>query len=93
MFRKMLILPVCAVGLLGPTQFASAQSVQPSQPCPDKTAQNYNRGTDAGNSGQVAQNYNRGTDVGNSGQVAQNHDHGTSAQVGGRAVDPSTGCM
>jgi hypothetical protein len=92
MFRKKLILPVCAVGLLGATQFASAQSVQPSQPCPDKTAQNYNRGTDVGNSGQVAQNYDRGKS-GNTGQVAQNFNHGTSAQVGGRAVDPSTGCM
>ena len=108
MFRNILILPVCAIGLLGATQFASAQSAQPSKPCPDKTAQNYNRGTEAGNNGQVAQNYNRGTEGSNSGQVAQNYDrgtggnsgqvaqnfnHGTSAQVAGRAVDPSTGCM
>ncbi len=107
MFRKALILPVCTIALLGATGFASAQSLQPGTPCPDKTAQNYNRGTGADNSGQVAQNYNRGTEGANGGQVAQNYDrgtggnsqvaqnfnHGTSAQVAGRAVDPSTGCM
>jgi hypothetical protein len=84
MFRKSLTLPICAVSLLAATQFASAQSIKPSSPCPPGTvAQNYNRGTEGA---QTAQNYDRGT--GGNSQVAQNYDRGTSAQVAGRPIDP-----
>ncbi|MEA2832801.1 MAG: hypothetical protein QOG66_1003 [Methylobacteriaceae bacterium] len=85
MFCKTLTLPICAVTLLAGTQFASAQSIKPSSPCPPGTvAQNYNRGTESGS--QTAQNYDRGT--GGNSQVAQNYDRGTSAQVAGRPIDP-----
>jgi hypothetical protein len=74
MFRKALILPICTVSLLAASQFASAQSIQPANPCPPgKIAQNYNRGTESG--GQTAQNYNRGTESGS--QTAQNYNRGT----------------
>jgi hypothetical protein len=98
MFGKSLTLPICAVILLAASQFASAQSIKPSSPCPPGTvAQNYNRGTESGS--QTAQNYNRGTEgaqtaqnydrgAGGNTQVAQNYDRGTSAQVGGRPIDP-----
>jgi hypothetical protein len=97
MFRKALILPICAMGLLAASQFASAQAIQPANPCPPgKTAQNYNRGTESGS--QTAQNYNRGTEgaqvaqnydrgTGGNAQVAQNFNRGTSAPVVGRPVD------
>jgi hypothetical protein len=89
MFRQALILPVCTLSLLAASQFASAQAIQPANPCPpDKTAQNYNRGTESG--GQTAQNYNRGTQSG--AQVAQNYNRGTSAPVVGRVTDVPTDC-
>jgi hypothetical protein len=82
---KNLILPICTLSLLAASQFASAQAIQPSSPCPPgKVAQNYNRGTETG--GQTAQNYDRGT--GGNMQVAQNYDRGTSTQVAGRPIDP-----
>jgi hypothetical protein len=97
MVRKALILPICTLSLLAASQLASAQSIQPANPCPPgKIAQNYNRGTESG--GQTAQNYNRGTEgaqtaqnydpgTGGNAQVAQNFNRGTSAPVVGRPVD------
>jgi len=47
MFAKALMLPISAVTLLGASQFASAQSIQPTSPCPPgKIAQNKS-GTDS----------------------------------------------
>ena len=87
MFRKALILPICAVGLLAASQFASAQAIQPANPCPPgKTAQNYNRGTESGS--QTAQNYNRGTE---GAQTAQNYNRGTESAQVAQNYDRGTG--
>jgi hypothetical protein len=89
MVRKALILPICTGSLLAAGQFASAQTLQPSSPCPPGTvAQNYNRGTESGS--QTAQNYNRGTESG--AQTAQNYNRGTAAPVVGRVADVSADC-
>jgi hypothetical protein len=88
MFRKTLTLPICAVTLLAATQFASAQSIKPSSPCPPGTvAQNYNRGTETG--GQTAQNFNRGTESGS--QTAQNYNRGTEGAQTAQNYDRGTG--
>ena len=84
MFRKALNLPVCTMALLAATEFATAQSIQPTSPCPPgKVAQNYHRGMSADS--KIAQNLGHGA---GGAQSAQNSGRDASLQVAGKPIDP-----
>jgi len=95
MLAKAAILPISAASLLAAIQFASAQSIQPTSPCPPgKIAQNNNRGTD---NGQRTANFTeeRRKRADDSQRLAENHRsshrNAQMAPVGGQPIDPM-GC-
>jgi hypothetical protein len=87
-------LPISAVIMLAASQLASAQSIQPTSPCPPgKIAQNKSPGTDTGQrTAQINEERRKGAD---NPRLADNYDSGGRNKqmkpVAGQPIDPM-GC-